>query len=184
MTQVALLGRTGIRAAARMRRGALFRGTLRAPFPSPRPMTLLDFRRPAPFPRLRVPLPLVSARVCAGFPSPADDHLEGAFDLNELLVKNPPATFLVRVSGESMAGVEAPQIANGDLLVVDRAAEAKDGSVVVACLDGEFTVKRLRRAKGRVWLQPANREFPEIAVGPGQELVIWGVVTARVSQFQ
>lgn len=151
---------------------------------APRPMTLLDFQRPAPFPRLRVPLPLVSARVCAGFPSPADDHLEGAFDLNELLVKNPPATFLVRVSGESMAGVEAPQIANGDLLVVDRAAEAKDGSVVVACLDGEFTVKRLRRAKGRVWLQPANREFPEIAVGPGQELVIWGVVTARVSQFQ
>ena len=146
-------------------------------------LLLSRFQRAAPFPRLRVPLPLVSARVCAGFPSPADDHLEGEFDLNELLIANPASTFLIRAQGESMAGKQAPQIDHGDLLVVDRAAEAHDGSIVVACLDGEFTVKRLRKTKDRVWLVPENHAFPEIEVSAGQELVIWGVVKARVSQF-
>ena len=147
-------------------------------------MARLECFRPVPFPRLRVPLPLVSARVCAGFPSPADDHLEGEFDLNELLIHHPASTFLIRAQGESMAGKQSPRIADGDLLLVDRAAEARDGSIVVACLDGEFTVKRLRKGlDGRVWLVPENKAFPEIEVGPGQELVIWGVVKARVSQF-
>jgi DNA polymerase V len=90
-------------------------------------------------------VPLVSSKVCAGFPSPADDHIEGVFDLNELLIKNPPATFMVRVAGESM---REAHIYPGDLLVVDRSKEARDGSIIVACLDGEFTVKRLRK-KGR-----------------------------------
>lgn len=147
-------------------------------------LLISGFRRAVPFPRLRVPVALVSSRVCAGFPSPADDHLEGEFDLNELLIRNPASTFFIRVSGESMKGkADAPQICHGDLLVVDRAAEAHDGSVVVACLDGEFTVKRLRRAKGQVWLVPENKAFPEIEIRAGQELVIWGVVKARVSQF-
>src|SRR5471030_2148218 len=87
--------------------------------------------------------PLVSARIEAGFPSPADDHLEGELDLNELLIQNGPATFFVRARGDSMNG-DRPTIQNGDLLVVDKARTPKTGDVVIACLDGSFTVKRLR----------------------------------------
>jgi DNA polymerase V len=141
----------------------------------------LQFYRPAPFPRLRVAVPMVSARVCAGFPSPADDHMEGAFDLNELLIKNPPATFMVRVAGESMRDA---QIFPGDILVVDRSVEAKDRSIIVACLDGEFTVKRLRKHGDRVWLQPENSAFPELEITAERDFQVWGVVTARVSQFK
>ena len=137
-------------------------------------------RRAAPYPRLRVPLPLVSPRICAGFPSPADDHTEGEFDLNELLIKNPPATFLIRVEGESM---KEAHICPGDLLVVDRSAQAHDGSIVVACLDGEFTVKRLRRKGGRVWLQPENSAFPELEITPERDFQVWGVVPSKVTQL-
>jgi DNA polymerase V len=141
----------------------------------------LRFFRPVSFPRLLRPLPLVSAKVCAGFPSPADDHIEGEFDLQELLIKNPPATFLVRVAGESMRDAH---ICPGDLLVVDRSKEARDGSIIVACLDGEFTVKRLRKKGRRVWLQSENGEFPSIEIKPEQEFQVWGVVTARISQLK
>ena len=141
----------------------------------------LQFFRPAPFPRLRVALPLVSTEVCAGFPSPADDHIEGEFDLNELLIGNPPASFLVRVSGESMKEAD---ICHGDLLIVDRSVEARDGHIVVACLDGEFTVKRLRREGQRVWLQPANVDFPRIEVNRERDFQVWGVVTGKVTQFK
>ncbi len=126
-------------------------------------------------------LPLVSAEVRAGFPSPADDHLEGEFDLNELLISNPPATFLVRVAGESMKEVD---ICHGDLLIVDRAVEAKPGHIVVACLDGEFTVKRLCKQGCAMWLQPANDDFPRIPIGADREFQVWGVVTGKVTQFK
>lgn len=141
----------------------------------------LQFFRPAPFPRLRVPLPLVGTKVCAGFPSPADDHLEGEFDLNELLINNPPATFLVRAAGLSM---QKADIHNGDLLIVDRSVEAKAGHIIVACLDGEFTVKQLCREGRRVWLQPANEDFPRIEIGPERDFQVWGVVTGKVTQFK
>lgn len=141
----------------------------------------LPFLPAAPFPRLRVPLPLFAVEVRAGFPSPADDHLEGQFDLNELFVANPPATFMVRVAGESMKEVN---ICDGDLLIVDRSVEAKPGHIVVACLDGEFTVKRLYREGGRVWLQPANAAFPKIEIGPEREFQVWGVVTGKFTQFK
>jgi DNA polymerase V len=139
------------------------------------------FFRPASFPRLLRPVPLISSEVCAGFPSPADDHIEGEFDLQELLIKNPPATFLIRVAGESMRDV---QICPGDLLVVDRSREARDGSIVVACLDGEFTVKRLRKKGKRVWLQPENGEFPVIDIDAEREFQVWGVVTARITALK
>src|SRR4051812_33494521 len=93
----------------------------------------LQFFRPAPFPRLRVAVPLVSAQVSAGFPSPADDHLEGVIDLTELLITDPPATFLIRASGLSMTGRQVPlQIHDGDLLVVNRALTASNGHIIVA----------------------------------------------------
>ena len=126
--------------------------------------------------------PLVSARIEAGFPSPADDHLEGELDLNELLVQNAPATFFVRARGDSMNG-ERPTIQDGDLLIVDKSRTPKTGDVVIACLDGAFTVKRLRHTEHGVWLLPENKSFPEIRIEDGQEFCIWGVVTACISQF-
>jgi len=125
----------------------------------------------------------VSAQIEAGFPSPADDHLEGELDLNELLIQNGPATFFVRARGDSMDGDKKATIQDGDLLVVDKSRTPKTGDVVIACLDGAFTVKRLRCTADGVWLLPENKSFPEIHIEDGQELSIWGVVTARISQF-
>ena len=119
-------------------------------------------------------LPLFGDRIAAGFPSPAEDHIEDRIDLNEQLVKNPPATFFVRVKGNSMTGAG---IFDGDTLVVDRSLEAASGSVVVAVVDGELTVKRLCLRRGKVRLLPENPEFPPIEFRDGQELVVWGVVT-------
>ena len=127
-----------------------------------------------------LPLPLYGARIAAGFPSPADDDLEGTLDLNEHLVAHPAATFFVRVQGESMTGVG---IHNGDLLVVDRALEARAGSIVVAVVDGELTVKRLRVEGERVWLMAENPAYPPLEIRDGMELFIWGVVAHAVRSF-
>lgn len=132
--------------------------------------------------RLARRFPLFSAGVAAGFPSPADDHLEGELDLNELLIQNAPATFFVRARGESMNG-DHSTIQDGDLLVVDKSKTPKTGDVVIAYLDGQFTVKRLRRVGEEIWLLPENKSFPEIRITEGQDFCVWGVVTARVSQF-
>jgi len=121
-------------------------------------------------------LPLAASSVAAGFPSPATDHLEGALDLNQLLVLRPHATFFVRVTGESMRGAG---IHPGDLLVVDRAELARDGSIVLAVLDGEFTVKRWRRRGGRWRLEADNPDYPDIDVH-GRTFEIWGVVLHAV----
>ena len=128
-------------------------------------------------------LSLVSARIEVGFPSPADDHLEGEMDLNEFLIQNGPATFFVRARGDSMNGDKKATIQDGDLLVVDKSKTPKTGDVVIACLDGAFTVKRLRHTEHGVWLLPENKSFSEIRIEDGQEFCIWGVVTARISQF-
>ena len=140
----------------------------------------------APFPRLRVPLPLFDIAVQAGFPSPAEGYQQRAIDLNELLITNPPATFILRVEGESMRTDDPGEqnIGHGDLLIVNRAVEARNGHIVVACLDGEFTVKKLRRQGRRVWLEPANRAFARIEVGEERDFQVWGVVTSKVTQFK
>lgn len=117
--------------------------------------------------------PLFSSRVEAGFPSPADDYLEGALDLNAHLVKNPASTFFVRVSGDSMIGAG---IASGDLLVVDRSLAPESGNVVIAVLDGELTVKRLWRDGGRVELRADNPAYAPIRLSGAMELDVWGVV--------
>jgi len=125
-------------------------------------------------------LPLFGTKVAAGFPSPADDHLENTLDLNEHLVRRPAATFFVRVQGESMLGAG---INPGDILVVDRAEEAADGKIVIAALDGELTVKRLSLKDGRVLLQPENPAFEPIPVTEEMSFVIWGVVSSVIHEF-
>jgi len=112
--------------------------------------------------------------VAAGFPSPAQDYFSGRIDLNAHLIKDITCTFLVRVSGHSMDGAG---IADGDELVVDRSLTPVDGNVVVAVLDGELTIKRLRLEHGRVRLVAENPDYPDIVIPELAELSIWGVVT-------
>jgi len=113
----------------------------------------------------------VAGSVVAGFPSPAEQYLEPPLDLNELLVKRPAATYFVRVEGDSMVG---KGIYDGDLLVVDRSLDPKDGDVVIANVDGEFTVKTLRKKGGRIGLQPANDKYPTIVLSGASELKVFG----------
>ena len=122
----------------------------------------------------------VSGSVVAGFPSPAEQYLEPPLDLNELLVKRPAATYFVRVQGDSMSGAG---ISDGDLLVVDRSLRPADGDIIIASVDGDFTVKTYRRDKDRVRLEPANPAFPVIHLRPGQELDYFGKVTACIHRF-
>ena len=122
----------------------------------------------------------VSGSVVAGFPSPAEQYQEPPLDLNELLVKRPAATFFVRVQGSSMTGAG---INDGDLLVVDRSLRPASGDVIIACVDGDFTVKTYRRDKDGVRLEPANPDFPVIRIKPGQELDYFGKVTACIHRF-
>ena len=121
--------------------------------------------------------PQMSSSVSAGFPSPAADYVEASLDLNELLVKHPAATFFVRCSGDSMTGAGIYQ---GDILVVDRSVEPRDGMIVVAAIGGEFTVKRLSIKEGEAWLMPENPAYKPIKAGEGVELAIWGVVTSSI----
>jgi DNA polymerase V len=124
--------------------------------------------------------PLMESCVMAGFPSPAEQYIEQALDLNELLVKHPAGTFFVRVAGDSMlqAGIFP-----GDILVVDRAEEAVDGSIVIATVDGEFTVKYLRHTDKGIQLLAGNSNYPPITFSEGSELQIFGIVTSAIHQF-
>ncbi len=119
-------------------------------------------------------LPLYLAPVEAGFPSPAEDHLDCRLDLHRHLVRNEAATFFLRAHGESMLGAG---IHDGDLLVVDRSVEAGHRKVVIAALEGELTVKRLLRREGRVLLAPENPRFSPIDITESEFVHIWGVVT-------
>ncbi|WP_412070607.1 LexA family protein [Rubrivirga sp. IMCC43871] len=119
-------------------------------------------------------LPLVLSRVSAGFPSPADDYVEGHLDLHELTGALSPSCYWMRAEGESMTGAG---ILSGDLLLVDRAIEPANGDVVVASIDGELTVKRFLRRGRRTALLAANPHYPTIELREGQELVVWGAVT-------
>jgi DNA polymerase V len=136
------------------------------------PEAILDQVAPASPPR-RLRLPLFGSKIAAGFPSPADDHVEKRLDLNEHLIRHPEATFFVRVKGESMTGAG---IGDGDILVVDRALTPKHRSIVIAVVEGELTVKRLWRRQGRVALLAENPAFPPIEINPETGCEIWGVV--------
>ena len=125
----------------------------------------------------RYALPVFLGRLPAGFPSPADDYIEGKLDLNRHLIKHPAATFFVRVTGDSMIGAG---IHSGDLLVVDRSLEPADKNVVVAVLDGELTVKRLFKQNGVLRLLPENLSYQPIEITAQQTIEIWGVVTSVI----
>ena len=118
--------------------------------------------------------PLFACSVSAGFPSPAEDYIEGRLDLNELMVANPAATFFVRVAGDSMIGAG---IHHNDILVVDRSVEPVSGKVVIAVVNGELTVKRLITKGASVRLQADNPDYPDIIMVEGTTCEIWGVVT-------
>jgi len=124
--------------------------------------------------RSRLALPLYLSPVSAGFPSPAEDYIDKKLDLNEHLIRNPAATFFVRVDGESMRDAG---IASGDLLVVDRSQEPRNKAIVIAAVNGELTVKRLKKARSRLWLVPENPDFSPIEILPEMQFDIWGVVT-------
>ncbi len=127
--------------------------------------------RSAPEP---LPLPLALEAVPAGFPSPADDYVETSIDLNEALIHHPSSTFFLRVSGDSMTGAG---IHHDDLLIVDRSLEPRSGRIVVAVLEGAFTLKRLVRHQGRWRLAAAHDAYPPLELGEHQEACIWGVAT-------
>ena len=122
--------------------------------------------------RSRLALPLAGERVAAGFPSPADDYVEVGIDLNDQLIRHPTSTFFLRVSGESMLGAG---IHHGDLLVVDRSLDPRPGRVVVAVLDGEFTLKRLVQHQSRLRLEAANPAYPPLELHRCGDVQIWGV---------
>lgn len=133
---------------------------------------------PAPIPLAR---PKFGARVPAGFPSPADDYVEAFLDLNEHLIEHKDATFFVQAVGDSMIGAG---IQDGSLLVVDRALEAKHNDIVIAVIDGELTVKRLEKHRGKIRLVAENAAYLPIEFEEGQELTIWGVVTSVIQRLK
>ncbi len=124
-------------------------------------------------------LPYADNGIQAGFPSPAQDYISESIDLNRELVRHPAATFYGRVEGDSMIGegIEA-----GDILVIDRSIEPANGDLAVCCVDGDFTLKRLRLERDRVWLIPSNEAFDPILVTPDSKFEIWGVVTYTIKQ--
>lgn len=132
--------------------------------------------------------PRLSGSVAAGFPSPAEQYLEPPLDLNEFLVKHPAATYFVRVQGDSMTG---RGIFDGDLLVVDRSRDPRDGDIVIVAVDGEFTVKTLRKStKGqagetieRMWLEAANPAYRDIVPAPGRQFDCFGKVVACIHRY-
>lgn len=125
-------------------------------------------------------LPMPGDRVRAGFPSPAEDFAVKRIDLAEVLVTHPQATFMLRVAGDSMRDAG---IFDGDVVVIDRAIKPHHGHIVVAVVDGQFTLKYLYQRAGRVKLRPANPTYPDITFSEGQTLEVWGVVTASIKRF-
>ncbi|MBU0975642.1 MAG: translesion error-prone DNA polymerase V autoproteolytic subunit [Patescibacteria group bacterium] len=123
---------------------------------------------------------LSEATVSAGFPSPADDFSERKLDLNEYLIKHPAATFFVRAKGVSM---QNGGISDGDLLIVDRALEARSGNIIIGFIDGEFTVKRIRISQKQVFLIPENSSFKPIRITEEMDFQVWGVVTFVIKRL-
>lgn len=125
----------------------------------------------------RCPRPLGGSGIRAGFPSPALDYVSETIDLNHDLIRHPASTFYARVEGDSMSG---EGITEGDLLVIDKSLEPRHGDLAVCCLDGEFTLKRLHLAGGRVALIPSNPRYPVIRITEEMEFSVWGIVVYTI----
>lgn len=126
-------------------------------------------------------IPLYLSPVKAGFPSPAADYLEQALDFNELLVRNESSTYALRAQGDSMTGAG---IQPGDILVVDRSLNAVSGSIVIASVYEEFTVKRLEIKDGNYFLVPENPGYPVLRITEEMDFTLWGVVTFVIHRIQ
>ncbi len=128
----------------------------------------------------RLKIPLLSDSVSAGFPSPADDYTEENIDLNEHLISNPFSTFFLRVKGDSMlnAGIK-----DKDLIIVDKSLRAKPGNIVIAMIDGEFTIKRLSIKNNELYLKAENHNYPDFRFKNHIDVQIWGVVIYSIHSY-
>lgn len=126
-----------------------------------------------------LPLQFADDGIKAGFPSPAQDYLEQAIDLNKELIRHPASTFYGRVVGNSMRdeGIE-----EGDILIIDKSLELMDDDLAVCFIDGEFTVKRVRLESDAAWLVPSNSEYPLIKVTKDNDFMVWGIVTYTIKK--
>lgn len=126
-----------------------------------------------------LPLPYADEGIRAGFPSPAQDYMELAIDLNKELIKHPTSTFYGRVVGDSMKdeGIE-----EGDILVIDKSLKLMDDDLAVCFIDGDFTVKRVRLESDAAWLVPSNVKYPPIKVTKDNEFMVWGIVTYTIKK--
>lgn len=129
----------------------------------------------------KLPLPFADQGVKAGFPSPAQDYMTDSIDLNRELIRHPATTFYARADGDSMkdCGID-----DGDLLVIDKSLDPLDGDIVVAYIDGEFTLKTVRfdEKENCIWLVPANEEYSPIKITEGNDFLIWGVLTYNIKR--
>lgn len=125
-------------------------------------------------------LPFFGSLAACGFPSPADDHIADLLDLNEHLIRNAPATYIVRASGESMT----PAVCDGDLCVIDRSLAPRSGDIVLACFDGAFTLKRFVVRGGRKLLVPENDTFPILQMSGEEAVLVFGVLTFTVKSHR
>ena len=127
------------------------------------------------------PLKLFEHKVPAGFPSPADDYVEKRLDLNEYLIKQKESTFFVRIKGDSMIDVG---IHDNDIVIVDKSQKPSTGDIILASIDGDFTVKLLSRYKSQYRLLAANEKYKPIEINESMQFEVWGVVTGAVRKFK
>lgn len=128
---------------------------------------------------IELSIPFIETPISAGFPSPVQDFLEAGIDLNKELITHPVSTFFGKVKGDSMknAGID-----EGDLIVIDKSLTPKDGDVAVCFIDGEFTLKFIKKDNNCLWLVPANPNYKAIKVTEENNFVIWGIVTFSIKK--
>ena len=126
-------------------------------------------------------LPFATEGIRAGFPSPAQDYMTDSIDLNKELVLHPATTFYARAVGNSMTSFG---ISDGDLLVIDKSIEPVDGDIVVAFIDGEFTLKKIMKDENEcnLWLVPGNEDYPPIKITEENDFIVWGVLTYNIKK--
>lgn len=124
---------------------------------------------------------LLDQPIKAGFPNPAEDAAANPLDLNQLVLRHPAATFYLKVEGDSMQGIG---LKTGDIVAVDRALEPRHGDVVVAAVDGEFTLKRLKKDGAKAWLVAENPNYEPIALHEATDVAVWGVVTYAIAKLR